>query len=558
MNLYQFRYYSDTYNVPLRNLNIAFVVLQLFLFVGDPLLGWYTDTAHTRWGRRRPFIGLFGPALMVIVFLGMYPIFDSSQVVLTIWFGTSYMLNNLVTLLYLSPYQALGIELTLDSRERNKLFGVTQTLYQLGVVVSTALPEAMVALHPERREVYMWFGATAGALGVITMLTLVVFVKERSDFVVETPTPLIAGMIRTLQNPAFATLLVTITLLNCQPYYLVILPYWVKYSLQLDSFWQAAIMTTYMTGAFVFIPFWTWLSSRTGKKKTYLISMAVAIIAFSAIVLVKPGQKAAAIAVSFCAGASGLSLNAYNFLFQSLLADIIEYDELRTGVRREAQYANMVQVFNALTSVMSVSLPLFIMDSVGFHANETQDDKVRTTISLLLGPGCAAYVLLAAISFMFYPITTLVHERIREGLLMHASGKPALDPVTKEMVLAPGAATSVVPASDAWFLDNFFGFELSFALLRDGSSRVAPLGLIKLVVFWLVLTAGTTTGSIIWIFQDPSRYLEVGSFIAMCSLAVFIFNLCRISPALKFAKSPLPHAIVYHHVLHGNNLVANQ
>ncbi|KNC53388.1 uncharacterized protein AMSG_12210 [Thecamonas trahens ATCC 50062] len=182
MNLYQFRYYSDTYNVPLRNLNVAFVVLQLFLFVGDPLLGWYTDTAQTRFGRRRPFIAIFGPLLMLIVFLGMYPIVDSSQLILTIWFGASYMLNNLVTLLYLSPYQALGIELTLDSRERNKLFGVTQTLYQLGVVVSTALPEALVYWASSRREVYMWFGAGAGVVGVATMLTLVFSVKERSDF----------------------------------------------------------------------------------------------------------------------------------------------------------------------------------------------------------------------------------------------------------------------------------------------------------------------------------------------------------------------------------------
>ncbi|KNC53389.1 uncharacterized protein AMSG_12211 [Thecamonas trahens ATCC 50062] len=262
-------------------------------------------------------------------------------------------------------------------------------------------------------------------------------------------------MIRTLQNPAFGTLLITITFLNCQPYYLVILPYWVKYSLELDSFWQAAIMTTYMTGAFVFIPFWTWLAARVGKKRTYLLSMGVAVVAFSTIVLVRSGDKVAAVLVSFCAGASGLSLNAYNFLFQSLLADIIEYDELRTGVRREAQYANMVQVFNALTSVMSVSLPLFIMDSVGFHANEDQPAKVRHTISALLGPGCAVYVALAALSFVFYPITTLVHERIRDGLDLHATGQPALDPVTGEMVLAPGSTTSVVDSDVAWFLDNF-------------------------------------------------------------------------------------------------------
>ena len=543
LNTYQFRYYSDEYHVPLRNLNIAFLGLQLVLFVGIPVLGWITDVTQTRFGRRRPFIALFGPLLMAILFLGMYPMITSSVTILTVWFATTYALECLVTLLFLSPYQALGIELTLDSAERNRLFGATQTLYQLGVIVSTAVPEALASTVASRRKVYMLFGGASGILGCVTMLTLAFSVSEASCFVMEKRTPLIPGLIRTLANPAFGILLATITLLNCQPYFLVLLPYWVKYSLQLDSFWQAAIMTTYMTGAFVFIPFWTWLAGRIGKKRTYLLSMAVAVVAFSALLLVHSGDKIGAAIAAFAAGATGLSLNSYNFLFQSILADLIEYDALLTGYRREAQYANMVQLFNALTSVMSVSLPLFIMDAVGFKADVVQPERVQTTITLLLGPGCALFVALAAGVFTFYPITSRVHAAIRAGLDAHAAGKPADDPVTGTVVLPPAATANPVPEATAWFLDHFFRFELRWALLPIPQ----PYALLKLVVGWIVLSSAVTAGSVAWIVTDVNKYLEAGAFVGMVAVALLIFNLCRIGPALDFASAPIPVGVIVAH-----------
>lgn len=549
MNLYQFNYFSNRYNVPLNNLNIAFLILQLVLFLSGPLIGWWSDTANTRFGRRRPFIALFGPMLMAICFLGMYPVAMSNVLDYTVWFGITYMLQNVVVLLFQSPYQALGIELTLSSEERNRLFGVTQTLYQLGIVISTALPSIVLFYHNSIREVYLWFAAIAAAFGALTMLILAASVKENADFVAEQRTPLIAGMVRTMQNRPFWSLLVSITCLNCQPYYLVLLPYWVQYTLGLDTFWQSIIMTAWMLGAFVCMPAWTWLSTRVGKKATYLLSMMCAVVTFSCTVFVGEGSKVSAFAVAFFCGSSGISLNANNFLFQSLLADVIEYDQLRTGFRREAQYTNIVQVFNALTSVMSVSLPLYLMNLAGFQSNVHNRALVRDTIALLIGPGAAAWVVLAALAFAFYPITTRVHADIVSGIAAHAAGQTAMDPLTKRMVHAPNAALNVVDERLAWFLDNFFTFELKLALAHG------PKTLVWVMLGWLGFSLVGLTCSAMWIYANVSRYLEIGAFFAMVFVAWLVFTCARVLPAVRFARTPIPRQLLLHHVLHGNSLV---
>ena len=548
ISLLQVRYYTDSYHVPLSSLNIIFIALQFILILLIPLLGLAADNFHSPWGRRKPLIALFGPLVLITIALAMWPppfllhssnSNSNSTTYLTLWFGATYTGFVALSLLFVSPYQALGIELTLDSTQRSRLFGASQTMFQLGVLLSTALPTGL-ANASNRREVYAWFGASCAALGCLSIALLNTSLPRPNPNIPPPPkNPLIPGLVRSLRNAAFRPLLLAITLLNSQPYYLVLLPFWTKYSLRLDSPGQAAVLTAYMVGAFAAMPLWVLVATKSGlgKRYTYVLALGCGILTFVALIFVPERSVAVAAAAAAAAGSTGAALNGNNFLFQSLLADVIEYDALLCGgSRREAQFANAVQLGNALTSILSVSAPLFVLSSLGYVSDAEQNHSVRTAITLMLGPGAALFLAAAALVILWFPISESVHASLLSALDSHAAGLPAQDPLTGATIPPPSSDPDT--SKHGWTLDAFFAWELNLA----PRSRL-PL----LVVLWILVSSLGLAGSIALALVHNRKFIELGSLTGMITFALLLFNLARLPTAHRIAS---PHSPISDSVFH--------
>ena len=132
--------------------SLAFVgfftaLARSFDVITDPLMGWITDNARTKYGRRRPFMFL-GCAFYAIFFIalltppGKVPKEGTNSTV-GYWFGIFY------TIFYLSdtftnvPYEALGPELSDNYEERNALFFTTKIFNFLGMFVTRCLDGAL-------------------------------------------------------------------------------------------------------------------------------------------------------------------------------------------------------------------------------------------------------------------------------------------------------------------------------------------------------------------------------------------------------------------------------
>ena len=61
-------------------------------------------------------------------------------------------------------------------------------------------------------------------------------------------------------------------------------------------------------------------------------------------------------------------------------ADVIDYDELHTGKRREAQYGALWGMAKKFAVIPGVSIPLAVLASAGFAPNAEQSEAVTETI----------------------------------------------------------------------------------------------------------------------------------------------------------------------------------
>ena len=89
---------------------------------------------------------------------------------------------------------------------------------------------------------------------------------------------------------------------------------------------------------------------------------------------------------------SGSSFGAGLFLGPSIQADVIDYDELYTGKRREAQYGALWSVMTKFMVIPSLTIPLAVLATLGYQPNVEQSPQVQFAIRAIFALAPAATI----------------------------------------------------------------------------------------------------------------------------------------------------------------------
>jgi len=110
--------------------------------ITDPGMSYITDAAHTRWGRRRPFMASGAPVYGLMLIALLTPPHGGSMMVAG-WFALTYI-GFFVTNTYCNiPYDALGPELTDNYEDRANLFFISGLFDGGGTLIACGLPTMM-------------------------------------------------------------------------------------------------------------------------------------------------------------------------------------------------------------------------------------------------------------------------------------------------------------------------------------------------------------------------------------------------------------------------------
>ncbi len=67
------KFYTGEMGVPLAIAANIILVVRIFDVITDPIFGYINDRTNTRWGRRRPWIAIATPLMMLSVFMLFIP-----------------------------------------------------------------------------------------------------------------------------------------------------------------------------------------------------------------------------------------------------------------------------------------------------------------------------------------------------------------------------------------------------------------------------------------------------------------------------------------------------
>ncbi len=457
-------FYSDTILVPLGLIALVKALARALDALTDPFMGWLTDSTRSRWGRRRPWILFGAPAAALSFYLMFSPPDGLAGANAAAWFAATYIGYYVFHTVYIIPHNGLGPELTLDYNERSTLFGIREAFVVLGTLVAAVAPPIFIQTLGGAREGYSGFAALLGVLLVGLYLNLVMQIRERPDFTSRAPNPLVPGLRRVFRNRAFRILLaVYLTSATTGAIPGLMMPYFTKYVLQPENpdTWLAAFLAVYFGAGFLFLPVWIWLARRFEKKPVWLASFIPSITGSGALFFMGPGDIWPTFFILIWAGAA---FGAGLFLGPAMQADVIDYDELYTGKRREAQYGALWSIMQKFVIIPSMSIPLAILATAGYLPNVPQTEEVQFAIRAIFGLGPAATASAALLIGLLYPISRKVHQEIWDGIDRLKQGQSAIDPINGHRI--PPYSERHEDEDLGWYLDHYTSGELQMVMAR--------------------------------------------------------------------------------------------
>ncbi|MGE5642960.1 MAG: MFS transporter [Byssovorax cruenta] len=437
-------YLTDVVGLEPRLASFGALVGVVWDGMNDPIIGIISDRLHTRWGRRRPFLWWFAiPFGLSFVMLWSAPGWNS-QVGLLIYVTLTFMIADTLQTLIAVPFYSLTPELTPDYDERTTLTSF-RSFFQLAgaltvVVAAPAIVDRVLAAGGTQQQGLMLVGAIFGGIGAIPLLLLGILVRETSTPEQTQSMPFRETLQAAWQNIPFRYA-VGMHMLNWSavdmiavvfPYFLL---YWVARGNLLASIpifgfdlaYESAFFGILMLVCILFIPFWLWLARRKNKRQAYMIGMIFWVIVQLMIFTIQPGDTNYLLLI---AALAGVGVSAAYTLPDSLFADVIEWDELRTRRRQEGIFYGIRTLIRKLTGALVIFITLQLLGWSGYTSPPegalqfSQTDSALRMIRLLVSPLSATIVCGTIILAWLFPLSREQYVRIQK-LLEQRRARPA-------------------------------------------------------------------------------------------------------------------------------------
>ena len=398
-------------------IGLAMGIPRLLDALTDPLIGNLSDNTRSRWGRRRPYI-FFGAVVAGTLLAVLFnPIKGLSHEGLFWWFLIVASLLYVAYAVFVIPYSAMGLEMTSDYNERTRVLAwrpYMGLLVGLGVPWLYKLCFVLGETEAEgARKVAVIMGVLAIGLGILPAL----FIKENVPQTTSPHMPLVHALKITFSNSSFlllsaSTLCILLGIFLSSPLGLYVSIYYVfggdkELASVLGGWSGMAAVAAGLAG----LPIATWLAKCLGKRHAALALLLLGLLSVPLTWwMFTPENPWLQIVPGFI---FGLAINGCFLIGVSMLGDVCDADELKTGHRREGIYSASLEFGKKCAIALSTIVVGYLLLAVGFD-EKAATQSVQTITSLRIGYMIilGVPIILAGVFIYFFPIT---HQRAMEN-----------------------------------------------------------------------------------------------------------------------------------------------
>lgn len=404
-------FYTDVKHLPPTWAALALTIYAFYNAINNPLIGYWQDKTHTRFGRRIPWLrfGAF-PFMIMFAALWLAP-FDGKENphALLAYFVVVIVIYDAINTAVSNSYYALLPEMFANYRERTDVAAKMMIFLTVALLLGVALP-------PVIGDRLGW--GTMGILFAVAGL-IAILIGQRDMFETgkahEPDMTFPQALRATFVNRSFMTLTVAQTLRFVTTNGMAAgMAFFVKYTLKTDGSQTAIILATaFIVSALMLYPWRQLVANRFEPRTTTLLAYAVVAFGVLSLWFVTDLTSTIASAAVVGVGFAGIFL-----MDNILLSDVIDEDETRTGARREGMYFGMNgMVITLSTAIVSAAFGV-VAQVYGYDSTLAEQPAsvalgFRVFMTFLPFAGCAG----AFLVLLTYPLHGEALRAMRKRLV---------------------------------------------------------------------------------------------------------------------------------------------
>ncbi len=413
--------------------------------VTDPLIGVLSDKTRSRFGRRKPWLVVGTPLMVVSDWMLFLPGENPTLLYFGFWSVMMYLAFTVVDL----PYYAWGAELSTDYDERTRVTTRREQFHFVGTVSAVTIPLiAAIAIYLSDTDFTTFsdfldsfsddfraiMASRAGNPGVIlewlaafilvalplTVVIAVIFVGEPDQKVIPRQKPTLKASISVIRrNGPFIRLIICYSFSVTGAAMTGALSYFfVKHVIQAGELYPIYLLVYYMASV-LGLPIWMRLSGKIGKHRAYIVSIVWFSLWASCIPFIPAGWFSLFLVVMVLKGSAVGALLA---MPASMAADAVDIDSARTGQQRAGLYFSVWGMSKKGGTALGGAIGLAAVQFFGFdpQADPTLGGMLTGNsansllcLTLLYAIIPAAFKIFALPFIWGYPLTEARQVRIR-------------------------------------------------------------------------------------------------------------------------------------------------
>jgi len=405
---------------------------RLFDLAFDLVVGILSDHTVSRWGRRRPWM-FFGAVLTAA---GCALLFNSPTALIghlhgsLLWIVGSLILYFAGYSMFNVPYLAMPAEMTTDYRERTRLMSLRVVVISVSGFVGISGANALLAYYGKSNHGYGTMSAEIALLGLVAMMVPVFATRHAPA---TTPSrarqPGFAEQARTaFANKPFVILILTklLLLLSLSSITTGML-YFIVQVLHRGPATLSLYGLAANLGVLGSLPLWTRLGRHVGKSTLFSIAIGLGIPLSLSWMLAGPTEPTWIFVLR--SALAGIGAGGALLMGQALLPDAIEYDYLRTGLRREGIFSAIYSFMEKASFAFGPLIVGALLSVTGYVATRTGQTNVVQSATALRGIYVAISILPAIASLIgiillsFYDLS---EERLKDASAIRHPANPLI------------------------------------------------------------------------------------------------------------------------------------
>jgi GPH family glycoside/pentoside/hexuronide:cation symporter len=401
--------------------------------ISDPLMGYYSDITKSKiFGRRHLYIlvGCITLAIFNFLIWAINPAWSNIAKVSAVF--VLMMLIKTAATVYATPYTALGAELSNDYNERTSVQGIRTIFFLLGLMFATVMGFLLFFKSTKEFPVgqlnpaaYRNMGLTVSIIAIV--FGLVCFFKTKkyiphlpvchhTDTESGSMTKLIGSFVLALKNASYRNIVIAYLLTNISSALISTLGIHVfTYTFKLDSKDIGIIFGVLFTVSILSQPLWVRISAKIDKKGAVILGLLLSTagsIMLLVFVFVKDYIAGQMLYMLPFAAIAGFGAGALFSVPYSMIADTIDVDELKTGVRLEGVYYGSLTFFYKFSQAITIFILGMILDFVKFNSEaKVQPESTVMILGLTIAVGGIIVLSLAGLIYSKYDLN---REKITE------------------------------------------------------------------------------------------------------------------------------------------------